>query len=194
MEENTSKNLLRDILKPALVLAIVALVVSAALAVVYNLTKPPEGYIDDSVIEAAKTVLGSEVKKLDTDLERFSDYNVEAVLKSESSDDIAVYLWTKGYGGELKSVVGVGADGKVKGVLITSMQETAGLGDRTKNPEFLEQYIGKTGGIEVGKSGTASGNKIDAISGATISSKAVTLNVNNALKVFEAVKAEVSGK
>lgn len=187
------KSIFNDIIKPALVLATVALIIGAALVVVYNITKKPEGYIDEEVIIAAQTVLDSEVTNIEADLEQFKDYNVEAVLKANDNDNYAVYLWTKGYGGELKMIVGVDKDLKVIGTEITSMLETAGLGDKTKDPTFQSQYIGKTKGIEAVKSGTASAdNQIDAISGATISSKAVTTNVNNALEVVEKIMSEVS--
>ena len=185
------KSFFNTIIKPALVLGAVALIVSAALVAVYNVTKQPEGVLDESVVNAAKTVLGTDVKTVDTDLDRFSEFNVEGILKSSSTNDVAVYLWTKGYGGELKAVVGINENAEVIGVEITSMMETAGLGDRTKEPQFLEQYKGKTAGVEAVKSGAA-GNQIDAVSGATISSKAVTTNVNNALSVYEQIKSEVA--
>ncbi len=184
------KSFFNTIIKPALVLATVALIVSAALVIVYNITKQPEGALDESVVTAAQTILNSDVETVDVNLERFAEFNVEGIVRSTASNDVAVYLWTKGYGGELKAVVGINESSEVIGVQITSMMETAGLGDRTKEPEFLEQYVGKTAGVEAVKSG-ADGNQIDAISGATISSKAVTANVNNALSVYEQIKSEV---
>lgn len=188
-----TNNIFSDIIKPALVLAVVSLVVSSALVIVYNITKKPEGVLDEKVITAAKTVLNSDVEQVNLDLNKYSEYNLKAVIKAKDSDNVAVCLTTKGYGGDIFTVVGIDSEGKVINVQITDMKETAGLGDKTMQPEFLKQYIGKESGITVIKSG-ASGNQIDAISGATISSKAVTTGVNNSLEIYKAIKGEVSGK
>lgn len=81
-----------------------------------------------------------------------------------------------GFGGAISLMVGVDTGGSVTGVVILDHSETAGLGARADSPDFLNQYIGKSGTI-----GLTGDNAIDALTGATITSKAVTSGVNTAL-------------
>ena len=93
----------------------------------------------------------------------------------------------EGYGGDIQITVGITADGTVNGVSILTINETAGLGMRAKEPAFYEQYQGKqTERFVVSKDGGA-GEPIDALSGATITSRAVTGAVNAALGYFQSV-------
>ena len=86
---------------------------------------------------------------------------------------------TKGYGGEIEITVGLDLNGAITGVSIggSSFSETAGLGARAKEAWFGEQYIGKTTPIALVKDG----GEIDAITSATITSRAVTNAVNDAV-------------
>lgn len=104
----------------------------------------------------------------------------------------AVKVAPKGYGGAVEVVVGVTTDGTVQGIKVGNNNETPGLGKNAATPKFQEQFNGKIWGntINVIKSGTPKDNEIAAISGATITSRAVTAGVNQAL---EAAK-ELSGK
>ena len=92
----------------------------------------------------------------------------------------------KGYGGPIELIVGILNDGTISAINIGSMSETPGLGAKSTDPAFNGQYKGKEAKeIEVVKSGTPGDNQIKAISGATITSKAVTSGVNDAIKVFD---------
>ena len=82
-----------------------------------------------------------------------------------------------GFGGAISMVVGIDAEGKVSGVSIVKMTETSGLGANAKNTSFREQYVGKSGTLAVSKDG----GEIEALTGATITSRAVTNGVNAAL-------------
>lgn len=87
----------------------------------------------------------------------------------------------EGYGGDIQITVGVTKDGTVSGVSILSISETAGLGMRATEAKFQEQYVGKnTDKFYVSKDG-GEGEPIDAISGATITSRAFTGAVNTAI-------------
>ena len=83
-----------------------------------------------------------------------------------------------GYKGAININVGVKADGTLSGIRIGSNSETAGLGARIAEPDFYEQYAGQAPPTNLGE-------QIQAITGATISSRAVTNGVNLA---FEAVQ------
>ena len=78
-------------------------------------------------------------------------------------------------------MTGVDINGKVTGVNILSHAETAGLGAKAAEDSFRNQFIGLIEGITVSK-GEGGENSIDAITGATITSKAVTQAVNAAIE------------
>ena len=88
-----------------------------------------------------------------------------------------------GFGGAISLVVGVSANGKVTGVTVLEHSETPGLGAKAEEPDFLQQYVGKSGKIVVG-------SDINAITGATITSKAVTDGVNTAVTAVINYNAE----
>lgn len=91
-----------------------------------------------------------------------------------------------GFGGAISLMVGVDAGGSVTGVAILDHSETAGLGARADSPKFLGQYAGLSGTITV----NSGSNAIDGLTGATITSKAVTAGVNTALTAVLNYNAE----
>ena len=99
----------------------------------------------------------------------------------------AVMTSSYGYGGDISLAVGVDNELKVTGVDVISHSETPGLGANCTNTEFKNRFIGKTQGVEVVKNG-AKNNQIDAITSATITSKAVTSGVNTAISAVKVVK------
>jgi len=92
-----------------------------------------------------------------------------------------------GYGGEIQIAVGITAEGEITGFNVIKHSETAGLGAKAKeDPAFAEQFKGKSANenIEFVKGGGATGNQIDAISGATITTNAVTEATNSAIAFY----------
>lgn len=86
-----------------------------------------------------------------------------------------IHTVTQGYVDEVELLVGVDENGKVKGLCVYGQHETFGLGARSQtDTEFLLQYLGTSGEAEVGTT-------VDALTGATVSSKAVTKGVNAAV-------------
>jgi electron transport complex protein RnfG len=88
---------------------------------------------------------------------------------------------SKGYGGPIKMLVAVGPDNKILKYTILESKETPGLGDKAEKAPFTEQFPGKASSeLEVTKD---AGNKVNiqAISGATITTKAVTSAVKKAV-------------
>lgn len=115
------------------------------------------------------------------------DKPVSAVYKAENGSGYVALVSPSGYGGEISMAVGVSANGKISGVNVISNSETAGLGAKCTDEEWLGQYSGKSEAVTVVKSG-AKDNQINAISSATITSKAVTSGVNSALNTIKSVK------
>ena len=105
----------------------------------------------------------------------------------------AAYIFTessKGYGGDVSVMTAIKPDGTVAGVAILDVSgETPGLGQNAAKESFFSQYIGLKNGVSVLKNGAkAENNEVDAVTGATITSTAVTRAVNKALDDFEKVK------
>lgn len=98
------------------------------------------------------------------------------VFKDDMLYGYCANVSAEGYGGTIEMMVGVGAERKVEGVKIVSMSETAGLGSKTKNDSFLSQFSKAAPPYTVGEN-------IDAVAGASISSRAVTAGVNSALEI-----------
>lgn len=91
-----------------------------------------------------------------------------------------------GYGGKISTMTGIDTEGKVTGIEFLEIGETVGLGMNATKPTFKEQFKGLVSGISVNKN-APSGNEIKALTGATITSKAVTKGVNTALDIYENV-------
>ncbi len=101
---------------------------------------------------------------------------------------VADALSPEGYGGDVAVMVGADVEGKITRVKVTEMSETPGLGAKCQS-DWIDQYSGLVSGIVVSKNGSAGDNpnKIDAISGATITSNAVTSAVNASLDAIGVV-------
>ena len=110
------------------------------------------------------------------------DSTVKTVYRA-GDQGYVVEVLPAGFGGEIDLVVGVASDGTVTGVSIISMSETSGLGANATKESFRSQFIGKTGELAVSKDG----GEIDALTGATITSRAVTRGVNSALAAVAAL-------
>ena len=122
-----------------------------------------------------------------------SDSLVKGVCLAYIGGDIGGYVVEvapSGFGGAVNMVVGVDPDGVVTGVAVTGMTETSGLGSAAAGEGFRNQYVGGNGGFAVNKDG----GDIDALTGATITSRAVTDGVNAAVKAVESLGWEASGK
>lgn len=107
----------------------------------------------------------------------------EALQAKDASDAVIGYVVSAtskdGYGGNIKLSVGIALDGTLKGVEILEISETAGLGAKASEDNFKSQYKDKKVEMfKVTKTGKSADNEIDAISGATITSSAVTNAVN----------------
>ena len=116
------------------------------------------------------------------------NHTMKAVDKSGNTLGYVIASTSKsGYGGDIQIAVGIDTNGTITGFNVIKHSETAGLGANAKDkPEFAEQFKGKTAAeaIEFVKGGGASGNQIDALSGATITTNAVTEATNAATAFY----------
>ncbi len=89
-----------------------------------------------------------------------------------------VEVLSSGFGGAMRLVVGVDMNGTITGVAVTKQAETKNIGTKVVNdPAILERFVGMSGVITV----NSGDNRFDGVSGATVTSKAVTAGVNTAL-------------
>lgn len=96
---------------------------------------------------------------------------------------VVVQAAPSGYGGAIRMLVGVTPDGTLRSMkILSAASETPGLGAKVKEPGFTAQFAGLKAGIGVVKAQAPTGNEIQAVTGATISSRAVTDGVNQALE------------
>lgn len=193
------------ILKDSLALFLITFISGLALGIVYNVTKEPIKKAEvRAEQEAYKRVLPEatdfvEDEQLDVEEankligEKLANTEMKKVLcGKDSSGNIVGYVMNvsnmAGYGGEINITVGILTDGTVKGYETLINNETAGLGQKAKEPAFADQFKDKNVDFfEVVKSGKQQDYEIDSISGATITSKSVTNAVNGALIYFYAI-------
>ena len=109
-----------------------------------------------------------------------TDTTILEAYKAGSAGYVLQVAPAGSFGGGLEIMVGISKDGDnltVSGVEIVASNETSGLGANAKKPAFREQFIGKSGEVKV----TKDGGEIDALTGATITSRAVSAGVTSAL-------------
>lgn len=196
---------MNSIVKNTLILTVITLVSGIGLGAVYEVTKEPIRQANEAAKQEAYTKVIAEADTFEENTD-FSADDAAAVLADAgvagcSIDEVAAakkdgetvgYVITstssEGYGGDIQITVGILTDKTVTGISFLSISETAGLGMNAEKPEFYEQYSDvAVEQFEVVKSGTGQDGEIDALSGATITSSAVTDAVNAALTYYSNV-------
>ena len=191
---------MNKIAKNAAILTIITLISGLLLGIVYEITKQPIAEAKDA---AKKTAWQAVFPDASLDEFKPQDVDQKAAVKVAADlgvkatvDEVCVvgdkgFVVTvtdaEGYGGNITITVGIKKDGSISGISILSISETAGLGMRATEKEFQNQYIGKQAQrFYVSKDG-GNGEPIDALSGATITSRAMTGAVNTALAYTQKV-------
>ncbi len=189
-------------IKNVLCLTIITLVAGLGLGYVYEITKEPIALMEENTkLEAFRSVF-PEASDF-TDIDGVADMSDgilndagitgvdidSAVTANDASGNALGYVINttshEGYGGDITISIGIDNAGTVKGVEILKISETAGLGMKAKEAKFKDQFKNKTvTQFTYTKTGAASDFEIDAISGATITTKAVTNAVNAGLACF----------
>lgn len=197
------------IIKDALALTLITLVAGVALGGVYEITKDPiakqeaqakaEAYeqvftdaaafeeveMDDTLIQTIRDQL---------DQEGYKAQSIEEVMRAEDqSGETLGYAFTvvtsEGYGRDIQFSMGVQNDGTLNGISILSIGETAGLGMNADTPAFKDQFVGKqVEKLQYTKNGATQDDEINAISGATVTTNAMTNGVNAGLCAFRVME------
>lgn len=185
-------------IKNTISLTLITLAAGLLLGLVYEVTKEPiakqqqsakeEAYkevfadavsFEEIKIDAEKTGNGLEKQELDATID-------EAMEVFDKEGNLAGYVLTvtdhEGYGGDIQFAMGVKTDGTVNGISFLSISETAGLGMKATEDDFKNQFADKNvESFSYTKNGASADNEIDALSGATITTNAVTNGVNAGL-------------
>lgn len=113
-------------------------------------------------------------------VEENSEYTLYEVVKNGEKSH-CIQITGKGFGGDMSIMIGYNPDKTISGVSVVSHAETPGIGSKATDPLHLGQYQGKTGSLTISKK--AGECDVDAISGATISSKAIHEAINRANEI-----------
>ena len=201
---------MNTILKNTISITVITLVAGLALGVVQDITAGPiAAQAEKSKEEAYKTVFENAAAFSEYSLDDkgqaedlvgylndngFSAQTIDEIMVAEdASGETLGYAFTitdsEGYGGDIQFAMGVQNDGTLNGISILSISETAGLGMKATTDDFQNQFQDKN--VEkftYTKTGASSDDEIDAISGATITTNAMTNGVNAGLCAFRYVE------
>lgn len=166
------------------------------------------GYVNDLTLEPkAKAKMERKVKALKQVLPEFTNNPVESVslIKSEKAkDSVEIYTATnndnyvgtavvgsseKGYSGLVKLMVGFTPDGSIQNIVVLEQKETPGLGTKMKEPKFLDQFKGKNPS-QFNLKPKKDGGEVDALTGATISTRAFGEATQMAYDVYQETKSK----
>ena len=194
---------MNKIIKNTLILTAITVVSGLLLGIVYNITKEPIAQAQENTKQEAYRAVLSDATSFeavdfnsDSALSLLSengytsDEITEVVEGTDDSGEVIGYVISvqssEAYDGTLELSVGIAADGTVKGVEMLDISETAGLGMKADEAEFKDQFKDKkVDKFTYTKTGESGDDMIDAISGATITTNAVTNAVDSALVYYQ---------
>jgi electron transport complex protein RnfG len=177
----------KEMIRLGATLLVVGLIAAVGLGLTYTVTEKKIAEQDrlsvaKASVEALPGVKSPAELKDEPQMLKKARKVVPDVQKVYSTDKGTIFnITTKGYGGPLSLAVGIDPQGKVAGIAVISNKETIGLGSKALEASFLNRFKGKSKAdpLEVGKD-------IQGITGATITSKAVTNQAKQALKAYAA--------
>ena len=198
---------MNKLVKDALVLTAITLVSGFALGAVYEITKEPIAQANEAATqEAYRTVFPDaasfeEYGQFDAAAANeaaasagYSDAEITATMTALDADgNLLGYVFNvvshSGYGGDIAFSMGVTTDGVLNGYSITEISETAGLGMKANEEPFMSQFQNiPAQTLTVTKQAASSETEIEAISGATITSNAVTNGVDAGLAYYASIE------
>ena len=172
------KKSFNEIIKPVLVLVCICLVVTALLAYINSVTSPIIAKAEEEKTRQAMTEVLSEADSFEKlEIENLPERVTEAYSATNGAGYVFM-LTTKGYGGDMKLICGMDADGVIEQCKTLSHAETSGLGSKTAEDPYRNQYCKKS---------AETLGEVDAITGATISSNAYKNAIEDAFKAYDIV-------
>ena len=170
------------IFKPIVVLCVICIVVTGALAATNGMTAPIIEAATLAAQEAARTELLPDAQSFEK-VEGIDVANVSDVYRTTNDVGVVITSSAKGYGGDVVVMTAITPDGNIKQIKVTEQSETKGIGSNVvSTPSYWERYEGASAGQAL-----VLNQDIDAYSGATISSKAVLSAVNSAIEAYNQI-------
>ncbi len=189
---------MKDMLKMGLFLFVVAAVAGVLLAITEEITAPKIAENKKALMEQARKDVLPQAATFSQNEFKVAD-SANALTYSAGFDQsgklagVVVNVYPKGYAGAIEMVVGLNNDGKISGVKILSQKETPGLGTKLADPVFMEPFkkliTAKDKPVFMVKQ---DGGDVDAITAATISSRAFCAGIRNSLETFNVIKGQFS--
>jgi electron transport complex protein RnfG len=177
------KKELRELIKPSVTLFLICVIVSAALGLTYSVTAAKIEERAEIDAQAARVAVLKGAESF-TKLDDKNDIVTEAYKATKDGKTVGYVFVTasKGYGGNINITIGINSEKKVTGVKIGENKETPGLGSKASDTSFLAQFldVAVKEPLKVIKAAKTKPEEIEAVSGATISSTAVTRAVQAA--------------
>jgi electron transport complex protein RnfG len=185
---------MREILRMVVVLTLIGAASGLTLAALHRVTEAPieyqtikfvkepavkkvlTGYDNDPILDRRSLQVGTDAQGRPVTLVVFP------AKKGGETFAVAVEGAAKGFGGQIGVMVGISREGQLLDIGITSHSETPGIGARVTEPSYTDRYKGLDAHAEI---------EVDAISGATYSSKGVVAAVNQAVGLVSAHKEEL---
>ena len=170
------------IFKPIVVLCVICIVVTGALAATNGMTAPIIEAATLAAQEATRTELLPDAQGFEK-VEGIDVANVSDVYRTTNDVGVVITSSAKGYGGDVVVMTAITPDGNIKQIKVTEQYETKGIGSNVvSTPSYWERYEGVSAGQAL-----VLNQDIDAYSGATISSKAVLSAVNSAIEAYNQI-------
>ena len=189
---------MREMLKNAGILLAITVIAGFILGATYQITKEPIAIAEEAAaMEAYKEVFAEAADFTEIEVQAdalasggITGTDINNVFEAKGADGavlgyVLVVTNHEGYAGDIQFTMGIANDGTTNGISILAISETPGLGMEAEDI-LKPQYAGKNvAQFTVTKTGAVSDEQIDAISGATITSNAVTGGVNAGLYYFQ---------
>ncbi len=166
----------KEIIKPAGMLLLISAVAAACLGAVSDITAEPIAIQNEKTLNASMQAVMPEAASFEelTDVEKTG--TITAVYQADNGGFV-ITTAPGGFGGAVNTMVGIDAEGTITGLRVTGHAETPGLGAKSTEPSFYDQFTGKSGTVTV----TKDGGEIVPITSSTITSRAVCSGAQEAL-------------
>ncbi len=194
---------LLELLKNTLILVLITVIAGGVLGYVNELTKEPIAIKEEQLKSDACKLAFKDADNFN-EMTDFNEENTDLYLSSlgfendsiqtvyqalDNQNSLLGYVFTivshEGYNGDISFMMGMSLDGTVRAISILSIAETPGLGMRAEEVIVSQIAERNVASFEYTKTGAMTANQIDAISGATITTNAITNGLNAGISYFK---------
>ena len=165
-------------IRPTLILALICLLATLLLAGLNQLTTP---IITRNEAQTANEIYAALLPEADGFTALSCDIDgITAVMEANNGAGYVITAQSRGYGGQVPAAVAFSPEGTILGVTMMENSETPGLGQKVTEAAFSGQFAGR-------EAATFTIDEIDAVTGATISSKAAVAAINLAIEAYQEI-------